>query len=159
MKKIKDLKFSSQQKLYDFACSWWGTTERVSFDEQDINEEIGMTTSSYRPSYFLHHAIEIDDSALVEDLCKNNANVNQTDYGYGGKTPLQLASDLGRSTIVAILLDYGAITENVKVNYTINPYQQPMTFMWSMLEWTQNRTVDYAGVSALLKDKDKPKGP
>lgn len=153
MKKIKDLKPTSQKKLDAFACTWWGKTDS-SFSEQDLNEEIGMTTSSYLPGYFLHHAIEIDDLELVEDLCKNGADVNKIDMCCGHKTPLQFASELGRSNIAKILLEHGAVTEKINLNYTIDPFQQPLTFMWSVWEWSQGRTVDYDGVSTLLNNPD-----
>lgn len=153
MKKIKDLKPDSQIKLDIFARTWWGKIDS-SFAEQNLNEEIGMTTSSYLPGYFLHHAIEIDDLELVEDLCKHGADVNKIDMCCGHKTPLQLASDLGRSNIAKILLNYGATAEGVNVNYTINPFQQPITFIWSMWEWSQSRTVDYSGISSLLNNPD-----
>ncbi len=163
MKKVKDLKPTSQTKLRNFSQNWWIPPIGPEFSEQNLNSQMGIITSALLPSYFLHYAIEADDIDLVEDLCANGANganganVNQIDECYSGTVPLQLASDLGRSTIVKTLLAHGAKTEGIEVKYTMDPCTQPLTFMWGIKELALGRTVDYGNIVHLLNNHENHK--
>lgn len=153
MKQVKDLKLTSQVKLRKFAQSWQIPPIGAEFSEQDLNSQIGTITSALNAGYFINYAIETDDVDLVDDLCKNGADLHKIDQCYGSRVPLQLASDLGRSTIVSILLKYGAIAEGIKVNYSMNPCKQPLTFMWGIMERALGRTVDYDNVVRSLNHR------
>jgi len=149
MGKIKDLQPISQIKLRKFAETWWGEVG-PNFSEEDLDGGVGILVSVHLTSCFLHYAIECDDADLLEDLYKNGADLNQVDEVLGGLRPLQYASNLGRASIVSSLLSWGANADGVKVNYSMNPCKQPLTFMWSVKEWACGRTVDYSGVANLL---------
>lgn len=154
MRQVKDLKSTSQEKIYKFIKSrlsdYGFEQEYHEIPDFDLDTKIAEPLSKPTPGNFVSYAIECDDADLLEDLCKNGASVNASDDFLGGLKPLQYAADLGRADLVKILLKHGASADKVKVRYSIDPCNYPRTFIWSFFEKAQGRTVNYGEVAASL---------
>ncbi len=151
MPQIKDLSAPSQAKLLKFAQQWIGTTlSSDTFSAWDLNARVGAFSTNWLPGYFLHFAILEDEVELVDELCELKVNLDQRDECFGGKTPLQVACDYGRHSIVRTLISYDASQEGISLDYDMT---QPLTFLWCMKELFMARNANYEKVATAINMK------
>lgn len=151
-KSIGSLQYLSQLKLNIFSEEW-EKLDSFNFLEHDINTPFGAGTPRTRPSLALFYAIRTDDLELVIDLCFHGADVNLPDPKLNTITPVQYASQLGRSHIVEYLMKQGAKTDTLDITALAAHASQPLTFLWSMKETLIGNEVDYGRTEQLISPR------
>ncbi len=152
--KFSDLKPSSLAALMPF-ISYWSLGAGIDINSS-INTELDIATTGfmYCANYAIFYAVLLDDKDLLEDLYRQNADLEvRNRYGHGEKTPLEVAIDYGRAGIVDSLIKHGAKLPNDCKVPSSNLCTNPFRFFWTLNEKLNHREADYKSIDRLLQKK------
>lgn len=136
--KFKDLTIKSIRKIKDYAGFWLLSSD---FDlELSVNHKFDIEMAGfnrYIAEYAITYAVLLDDKDLLKDLLQNGANLDIHDSWNSNKSPIEIAVEYGRASIVKMLLKYGAIIpENITIPLVSPCFLEHFFGLW------QKRLVD-----------------